>query len=340
MTEQQIGKAVAVGPVRVPGRVWLAPMTGISDLPFRAMAAACGAAYVATEMVACAHSARRRPDVVRRAFIERGGRPSVVQLVGGEAEWIAEGARLAQAAGADIIDLNFGCPAKEVTGKACGSALMRDVDQASRLIAAAVEAVDVPVTVKMRLGWDDGDFSAPRLAQAAQNLGARAVTVHARTRAQFYSGEADWRRVAEVKAAVNIPVIINGDILDAASAKRALKASGADAVMVGRAAIGRPWIGREIENGLDAKPFHPPTGEALAALVADHLAASLRFYGEPLGLRVFKKHLAAYISAAPHSGPDHERREARQRLCRLEAPGEIVEGLRRLWRDTPLRAAA
>src|ERR1700753_1179526 len=234
-----------IGDVTIAGRVLTAPMTGVSDLPFRRIASRCGAPYVATEMVACDSFARGRPDVVRRAAIgakeEEGALPLMVtQLVERSPEWIAKGAKLAQDAGADIIDLNMGCPAKEVTGALSGSALMREPQLAAALIQAAVHATSRPVTLKMRLGWDDASRNAPQIASCAESLGIKAITVHGRTRQQFYTGKADWRAVAEVKKAVRIPVIVNGDITDTASARQALRESCADGVMIGRGAYGRP----------------------------------------------------------------------------------------------------
>ncbi|PIC00236.1 tRNA dihydrouridine synthase DusB [Caulobacter sp. X] len=321
-----------VGGVCVPGRVWIAPMTGVSDLPFRETATALGAPYVATEMVASAEFAKGRPDVVRRAAVGDGLPLTVIQLVGRDIDFMAQGARMAAEAGAEIIDLNFGCPAKEVAaGAACGSALMREPDLAEALVAAAVEAVDVPVTVKMRLGWDDASRNAPEIAARAEAVGAKAITVHGRTRNQFYKGVADWSAVAEVKKAVSVPLLVNGDIVDGDSARAALEQSGADGVMVGRGVYGRPWIAGAIEAALDGRGFSEPEAEERLAIALTHFRRSLSFYGERLGLKMFRKHLASYIEAAPWPETPEARRAARATLCRLEDPAAVEAALRDLW---------
>src|SRR5690606_9206334 len=319
--------------VRIDGRVLMAPMTGITDLPFRVLASQLGASYVATEMVAAAELARARPDVVRRAAVGGGLPLTVIQLVGGDAEAMAEGARMAQKAGADIIDLNFGCPAKEVTGAACGSALMRTPDQAARIMEAVVQAVSRPVSVKMRLGWDENNHTAPDLARRAEDLGVAAVTVHGRTRKQFYTGVADWDAVAEVKRAVAVPVLVKGDIITAEQAREALSRSGADALMLGRGVYGRPWLAAHLERALaDGTRLREPDREERLAIVIEHLRASVAFYGLPLGLKMFRKHLGWYIEQAPWPADPAQRRAAKARLCRLETPDEVETALATLWR--------
>jgi tRNA-dihydrouridine synthase B len=340
-TPSDFSRRFRIGDVWIGGRVLTAPMTGVSDLPFRRAASRLGAPYVATEMVACDMLAKGRPDVVRRAAVGDGLPLMVVQLVGREAHWLARGAALAEAAGAEIIDINMGCPAREVTGGYSGSALMRDLDHAESLIAAAVGATTRPVTLKMRLGWDDATRNAPELASRAERAGAKAITVHGRTRQQFFKGKVDWSAVAEVKAATSVPVIVNGDITDIASAREALAQSGADAIMIGRGAFGRPWIASAIDSALQTGgALVEPDPATRLSIVLDHFADSLRFYDDAMGLKIFRKHLAAYIESARKPICAEARRVAKSRLCRLDHPREVEAALIGLWSDENLNLAS
>lgn len=283
--------------------VILAPLAGITDLPFRNLVARFGAGLVVSEMIASQEMVQSKPGVREKAELGYGIENTAVQLAGHEVYWMAEAARVVEARGARVIDINMGCPAKKVTSAsgagASGSALMRDLDHALSLIEAVVSAVSLPVTLKTRLGWDDASLNAPELARKAENAGIRMITIHGRTRCQFYKGRADWAAISCVKQAVKIPVIANGDIVDAASARRALELSGADGVMIGRGAQGRPWQLAQVSSVLFGGVAPDiPNGAALSDLVSEHYEAMLDFYGPKLGLRVARKHLSWYMDEA------------------------------------------
>jgi len=286
---------VRVGGHRFAGRALLAPMSGITDAPFRRLAHRYGASLVVSEMVASEELVQQKPDAVLRLEGE-GVVPNVIQLAGCEAKWMGEGARMAVDAGADIVDINMGCPSRRVTNGWSGSALMRDLDAACRLIAATVDAVDVPVTLKMRLGWDRASLNAPELASRAEELGVQMITVHARTRCDFYKGPVDWPAVRAVVEAVGLPVVVNGDITDLDGAREALALSGADAVMIGRGACGQPWrvgaLARALESGAASLE---PAPDNVAEIVLGHYEAMLAHYGADLGVRVARKHLGWYL---------------------------------------------
>lgn len=332
-----LAEPLKIGGLEIPNRVILAPMSGVTDEPFRRRAIAHGAGLVVSEMVASAELAKgrrnselriRRPDVAIH----------MVQLAGRDTEWMAEGARIAAAEGADIIDINMGCPAKKVTGGYCGSALMREPDHALSLIEAVVAAVNVPVTVKMRLGWDENSINAPEIAARAERAGVAMVTIHGRTRCQFYKGRADRDAIRRIKENVNVPVVANGDVSSHEDALDMLERSGADAVMIGREHYGRPWLAGEVAS--DASGEHNRTIPRIAGelfdYVSDHYVDMLKFYGEAQGLRHARKHLGWYLDR--HSSKVSP--ELRQQIMTSTEPAVVIEGLRQAFSNEPLRSAA
>ena len=334
--------AFHIGAHRIANRALLAPMAGITDLPFRRMAARFGAGLVVSEMIASEQLADGKPEAALRAEGE-GMTLHVVQFAGCEARWLAEGARIAEAAGADIVDINMGCPAKQVTSGQAGAALLRDVDGAVRLIEATIAAVRVPVTLKMRLGWDEQSIVAPELARRAEEAGVAMVSVHGRTRAQFYQGSADWNAIARVKEAVKIPVVANGDLASVEGADAMLAASGADAVMIGRAARGRPWFPGQVGEYLTTGrvPADPPL-EVQRDTLLELYESWLGHSGEARGMREARKHVGWALEAAAASlgRTTAWAKSWRAALLSESDPALVLRGIGSAFDDLGWRSAA
>ena len=288
LLSSKLATPFSIGPVSVRNRVILAPMSGVTDLPFRQLALRHGAGLVVTEMVASRELVQDTAESWAR-LKSAGLKPHMVQLAGREAYWMAEAAKIAADNGADIIDINMGCPAKKVIGGYSGSALMRDPDHALSLIEATVGAVAIPVTLKMRLGWDESSINAPDIARRAEEAGIQLVTIHGRTRMQFYEGRADWDAIRAVRDVISIPVVANGDVETPEDAREILRRSGADAVMIGRGCQGRPWHAGVLAG------YREPGRQEIVDIAVEHYLSMLEFYGEAVGIRHARKHLAWYL---------------------------------------------
>ena len=323
--------SLQIGPVLVRDPVILAPMSGVTDLPFRRLVKEFGAGLVVSEMIASRAMVRANKRTQKMASNCADEAPMAVQLAGCEPDVMAEAAKLNQDRGAAIIDINFGCPAKKVTNGDAGSALMRDERHAARILEATVAAVDLPVTLKMRTGWDDATRNAPRLAKIAEECGIRMISVHGRTRCQFYKGRSDWAFIGEVKRAVAIPVVANGDICSVDDAREVLNLSGADGVMIGRGCQGRPWFPNQVIHYLrtGARLPDPPLEERLSTVLR-HVDALQTHYGGEMGLRIARKHIGWYTKGLPGSA------EFRDRVFRLDDVRVVRDRIRSLFE----RAAA
>ena len=330
--------SLSIGSITLDGRAVLAPMSGVTDHAMRWIARRFGASLVVSEMVA-SDSFVKGDEETRLRAEGSGIDPHVVQLAGRDPYWMSEAARLAEASGAAIIDINMGCPAKKVTGGYAGSALMRDLDLALKLVDATIAAVSIPVTVKMRLGWDEETLNAPELAHRCEAAGVKLVTIHGRTRCQFYKGAADWDAISAVKNRVGIPVIANGDCSTLETAEEMLRKSGADGVMIGRAAMGQPWLVGMIARGLQGQTFELPSLQERRDAAIEHYQSLLSAMGHEAGIRHARKHLAAYADVRHSECPVLSQSE-REDLVTTHSEKKVIATLINLFDRPPLRSAA